>query len=115
MKRGQTRVVWLKWTLIVFVSLIFNRSVARLSYRECLDVDPSQQKNATSLPEIRILTYLPCSDSNTTVFPAVACENIDKFPILSMALDEINTSPSILPNHKLVLEYVNSAVSPTVS
>ena len=75
-----------------------------------------------SLKEIRILGFIPCSQPRENVSgcpnrPPRSEDNdlevccwVDDIPILAMALDQINSHPTLLPGYRLVLDAVKSDV-----
>ena len=78
-----------------------------------------------ALKEIRILGFIPCAQptGNVSGCPDRApqfegssdfevCCWVDDIPILAMALDQINSDPTLLPGYRLVLDAVRSEVRP---
>ena len=76
-----------------------------------------------SLKEIRILGFIPCTQKeNVSCCPnrtsqfedsdLEVCCWVDDIPILAMALDQINSHPTLLPGYRLVLDAVKSNVRP---
>ena len=78
-----------------------------------------------ALKEIRILGFIPCTQpkgnvsgcpSRTPQFEGSSdlevCCWVDDIPILAMALDQINSDPTLLPGYRLVLDAVRSEVRP---
>ena len=69
-------------------------------------------KNATSLTDIHIIGFFPCTDPNDTRgIPVDNCDGIERIPIMKLALEEINERCDLLPGYRLVVDYANSAVS----
>ena len=91
---------------------------------ECCDnVDKGAIVKRQALKEIRILGFIPCTQpkGNVSGCPSRApqfegssdlevCCWVDDIPILAMALDQINSDPTLLPGYRLVLDAVRSKV-----
>ena len=64
--------------------------------------------------DLHIIGFFPstCTNSNDTRrIPVDNCDGIDRIPIMKLALEEINKRCDLLPGYRLVVDYVNSAVS----
>lgn len=65
--------------------------------------------------DIHIIGFFPCTDRNDTSEDAsaipMACDGIDRMPIMQLALEEINKRCDLLPGYRLVVDYANSNVS----
>ena len=93
---------------------------------ECCDNgDEGAIAERQALKEIRILGFIPCAQpkGNVSGCPNRApqfegssdfevCCWVDDIPILAMALDQINSHPTLLPGYRLVLDAVKSEVRP---
>ena len=92
---------------------------------ECGDFDADgavAEPESEALKEIRILGFIPCSQPKDNVSgcpdrpPQVegndfeVCCWVDDIPILAMALDQINSDPTLLTGYRLVLDAVKSGV-----
>ena len=90
---------------------------------ECGDMsDPGVMAEVESLKEIRIFGFIPCTHKgNVSGCPnrppqfedsdLEVCCWVNDIPILAMALDQINSDPTLLPGYRLVLDAVKSGVS----
>ena len=90
---------------------------------ECCDIPGDAMEWIESLKEIRILGFIPCTQKeNVSCCPSrtsqfedsdlEVCCWVDHIPILAMALDQINSEPTLLPGYRLVLDAVKSDVRP---
>ena len=93
---------------------------------ECCEMcsDGAVAAEEESLKEIRILGFIPCSQPRGNVSGCPdrpprsedsdleVCCWVDDIPILAMALDQINSHPTLLPGYRLVLDAVKSDVRP---
>ena len=73
---------------------------------------PRSCERNESRTDIHIIGFFPCTNSNDTRgIPVDNCDDIDRIPIMKLALEEINERCDLLPGYRLVVDYVNSAVS----
>ena len=72
----------------------------------------SCQNSSTDFIDIHIIGFFPCTDPNDTRgIPVDNCDEIERIPIMKLALEEINGRCDLLPGYRLVVDYANSAVS----
>ena len=65
-----------------------------------------------NVTDIHIIGFFPCTHPNDTRgIPVDNCDEIDRIPIMKLALEEINERCDLLPGYRLVVDYANSAVS----
>ena len=63
-----------------------------------------------AVTDIHIIGFFPCTHPNDTkVIPVDNCDEIERIPVMKLALEEINQS-SLLPGYRLVVDYANSNV-----
>jgi len=83
-----------------------------LSFVSCL-VGASNNPCGRNTTDIHIIGFFHCTHSNDTRGIRVDnCDDIDRIPIMKLALEETNERCDLLPGYRLVVHYANSGVSP---
>ena len=86
-------------------------------YSEKLTAADSCDVNAVgsgygNMTDIHIIGFFPCTDPNDArEIPVDNCNEMERIPIMMLALEEINGRCDLLPGYQLVVDYANSAVS----
>ena len=74
--------------------------------------DTDASGSGGGLIDLHIIGFFPCThQEDKREIPVDNCDDIDRIPIMNLALEEINERCDLLPRYRLVVDYANSAVS----
>ena len=93
-------------------SLLFLQASVLLVFGDSDGCDMGTSGSGGGLIDLHIIGFFPCThQGDKREIPVDNCDDIDRIPIMKLALEEINERCDLLPGYQLVVDYANSGVS----
>ena len=99
------------WSRVAYIiiSVFLNFTHNGITAEDCGDI--STRSGYNNVTDIHIIGFFPCTNPNDIRgIPVDNCDEIERIPIMKLALEEINERCDLLPGYRLVVDYANSAV-----